>query len=89
MKIDIDALEAAARAAKPSPWVADEEGGVSYTNANGIRYQFIPEVDVWEADHAVEDAVFIAAANPAVVLELVRRLKAAEEKLAALHGGAP
>ena len=78
--IDIDALEAAALAATPGPWmrlfgertVYDrmEDGcrGVPMVRADGIPP--MPQ-EACNLD-------FIAAANPAVVLELIRRLRAAE-----------
>ncbi|XSC46269.1 ead/Ea22-like family protein [Bradyrhizobium sp. RDT10] len=89
MEIDIDALEIAAHAATPGPWVAER-------NDNPTEFWFASGyLDVGPAIIGVEygklgapelaNAAYIAAANPAVVLELVERLKAAESKLAALR----
>lgn len=88
--IDLDALEAAALAATPGPWIAcgpsfgeskprylneviadrDEDGEESgYT---------ICEFPQLLEEECSADMNYIAEANPAVVLELIRRLRAAE-----------
>jgi len=80
MEIDMNALEAAARATDNEPWRQGGKDGREVHSAFGDG-----------ADHFVartvypSEAAFIAAANPGVVLELVRRLKAAEEKLGAMR----
>lgn len=84
MDIDIDALEVAARKATAGPWDVKrsdqrtefwfEAGYLDVGPAMiGVEYGKLGKQEVADAD-------FIAAANPAVVLELVRRLRAAEEK---------
>jgi hypothetical protein len=77
MEIDIDALEAAAQKATPGPWIyspmterEDPEIGAS----NGSRVAALVAADITKANSA-----YIASANPAVVLELVRRLREADE----------
>lgn len=71
--IDLDTIEAAAKAASAGQWhfhqcelgveICDDEGGA------------IIEDQCFAQD---EDMQFIATANPVVVLELIRRLRAAE-----------
>lgn len=81
---DLDALEAAARVVGGGEWTVDEghfivwgdDGdSVCVTHSNmGHMPEPIMESDL---------AAFIAAANPAVVLELIQRLRVAEAALAA------
>lgn len=75
---DLDAIEARANAATEGPWAADRLEG----NLDSL-YSRVAEVGMWlEAD-----AEFIAHARadvPALVAE-VRRLRAAEERVRALH----
>lgn len=81
MNLDLDKLEAAARAATPGPWEWD---GRRVDPDDG--YVHIPECSyivglISLAGHYEgyqEDCDFIAATSPDVVLELVRRLRAAE-----------
>jgi len=68
--IDLDALEAAALAAMPIE-----------TDLYGDRYLC---GSYSRADLTAEQDKYIAASNPAVVLELIRRLRAAEKLQAAL-----
>jgi hypothetical protein len=72
-------LEAAARAATPGPW---NHTGTEYYDRGG-RYQNIEspiEIIIGESGVCSENAAFIAAANPAVVLALVERVRTAEER---------
>ena len=82
VQIDLDALEQAALTATPGPWkvsVTVEQVGGDYkdiiptsVSCSSFCYGGRPD----RVDDA--DLAFIAAANPAVILELVRRLRAAE-----------
>ena len=90
MEIDLNELERLANAATPGPWIAC---GPSF-GASSPKYLNDVVVDNPEDDEndgnqvcrppvGLEDAVsadmeFIGAANPAIMLELVRRLRAAE-----------
>lgn len=76
---DLDALQAAAEAATPGPWTAD------CCSAANMVYGPSESIGV---DAVRADAEFIAAANPAVVLELVAEHRAALARIArvgALH----
>jgi hypothetical protein len=78
MTINLDALEQLARAATPGPWHAVQ--GVkpnerAVTNRNGAWFAELCDGSTRAND---ADAAFIAAANPAAVIELVQRLRAAE-----------
>jgi hypothetical protein len=77
MTIDLDKLAELARAATPGPW----EHGTGYEQSEPGDFVSAAggEVVVCE-DQAptAADAAFIAAANPAAVLALVERLRAAE-----------
>ena len=93
MEIDLNELERLANAATPGPWIAC---GPSF-GASSPKYLNEVVVDNPEDDEndgnkvcrppvGLEDAVsadmeFIGAANPAIMLELVRRLRAAESAL--------
>lgn len=66
MTLDLDHLEALARAATDRPW---KHGSWPFR---------LTERDELELDGSPESAL-IAAANPAVILELVERLRRAEE----------
>lgn len=82
MTIDLDALERLARAATPGPWhtgdgYEQQDPGAYVADARG-------HIVVAQADDSPcvpTDAAFIAAANPAAVLELVQRLRATENLL--------
>lgn len=67
MTIDLDELEAKAKAATPYTDIADVMGAACMGG------------DVWlDSEKGVTE--FASAANPAVMLELVRRLRAAEAR---------
>jgi hypothetical protein len=88
VKSDLDAMERAALAAKPGKWTWKQVGTFNTpgcavlwpdTSKGGVHYRRIDSGGGMEQ----ADADFIAAANPAVVLELIRRLREAESELAA------
>lgn len=87
MNLDLDNLEQVAQDATPGPWVATKE----FANRWGVSpspEDYYPVASVYgQGDLAkIEaNAAYIAAANPAVVLELVRRLRAAEAENANLR----
>ena len=80
MTIDLDKLEAAAKAATSGPWVATKE----YANRWGVSpspTDIYPVASVYghgDLTKIEADATYIAATNPAAVLELIRRLRDAE-----------
>lgn len=83
VKSDLDAMERAALAAKPGKWTWKQVGTFNTpgcavlwpdTSKGGVHYRRIDSGGGMEQ----ADADFIAAANPAVVLELIRRLREAE-----------
>jgi len=87
--IDLDVLEAAALAATPGPWIAcgPSFGGPKPRYLNEVCVDREEDEDdgysVCDAPKTMEkesseDMAYIAASNPAVVLELIRRLRAAE-----------
>lgn len=91
--MDLNELERLANAATPGPWSWTNNEGWAYPQtyvdsegrANIARFvngapQF--ECTVGEARQEWRNAAFIAAANPFVVLELVRRLREAEKDAA-------
>ena len=71
MTLDLDALEAVARAATPGPW----HQGAHYIGAGGEPYD--PEAVVGQAS-ILCDAAHIAAFDPPTVLALITRLREAE-----------
>ena len=73
MKIDLDALEAVARAATPGPW----HQGAHYIGAGGEPYD--PEAVVGQAS-ILCDAEHIAAFDPPTVRALITRLREAERE---------
>lgn len=95
-------LEAKARAATPGPWRSgrsdmrsfDANTGEQFKNIYGPNFE--PElhrgskvaIEVAKAvgDAAIEDAAFIAAANPATVLALVETVRAASDMATLLRG---
>lgn len=70
IELDLDAIEAAAKAATPGEWAFVTQGIRRFETPD----DFVAEAGVFEEP----DAKFVAATNPAVVLELIRRLRAAE-----------
>ena len=76
--LDLDALEAKALVADAGVW-SIAQGGVIETNGGLIECL---KGKTFDADEHKENQRFIAAANPAVVLELVRRLRELEQQLA-------
>lgn len=82
MTVDLDALEAAAKAATPGPW-KNAAGYKIKVTATGThcasaweRYTYEPDKEI-TSEKAQANAVFIAAANPAVVLELIAEVRKA------------
>lgn len=78
MEIDLDALESAAMACTPGPWYQAGQGKsdkhwqreVRDENGNAVSWH-----SQFPVDEAVANARYVAAANPAVVLEMIRRLR--------------
>lgn len=88
MTIDIEALEAAAKAATPGPWVRGRYGGI-YPDDESTRGPCI--VHARYSDHtsrpnAQANEAFVAANNPKVVLGLLRRLRDAETEAGRAKG---
>ena len=80
--IDLEAMREAAEKATPGPWGSNDEstlvvGPMVYTS------MWFPVTIAGEAK--ADDIEFIAAANPAVVLELVAELEAARECLSRIE----
>lgn len=78
--LDLDALEAVARAATPGPW----HQGAHYIGAGGEPHD--PEVQVGQAS-VIPDAKHMAAFDPPTVLALIARLREAEAQLPTCDGG--
>lgn len=81
--IDLDQLEQAAKQATPGPWKAEI---FLIRRGTTVRHSVWSNVLVATAesksvDDGGHDAQFIAAANPAVTLALIARLRAAEALL--------
>ena len=82
--IDLDALEAAALAATPGEWCFGSFGRllvVPMIADNPDKHSPICDLGEQHFPSHTEpyaNAAYIAAANPAVVIELIRRLRAAE-----------
>jgi len=68
MNIDLDDIEAKAKAATPGPW--KDSGGLVNAAESAVAYEVMPP-----------DRAYIAAVNPAVMLEILHRLRATEEAL--------
>lgn len=90
MNIDIEALKQAAQAATPGPW----ECGDGKMNGNALIVygedfagaaicEMRSPLNFTPRDRRVANSTYIAAANPAVVLELIARLERAEAGSAA------
>ena len=73
MTIDLDALEALAKAATPGPWEDDMLYNVR--ESNDSKCVVVVTKTCTERFPTPNDAAYIAAANPAVVLELVAELR--------------
>ena len=85
MTIDLDSLESAARAATPGPWENAEDAVFRVTVEAGDRWVCDCISGKVHSSQEAKDAAYIAAANPAVVLELVtelRKARAAQEWIA-------
>ena len=99
MELDLNKLERLANAATPGPWSWTNNEGWAYPQTQVKTEQgthiarFVDAAPqfcctVGEARQEWLNAAFIAAANPAVVLELVRRLREAEARVAELEADA-
>lgn len=84
MEINLDRLLELAAKMPKGPW------RVQYAHAGPRGCEVADRTGLEQvADRVTEErAQYIAAVNPAVITELVRRLKEAEAKLDALGGGA-
>lgn len=78
-QLDLDRLEALARAATPGPWKKDSSYTIGpVSDEDDQSYGFvIPLADVY-GDNRTPDAAFIAAANPAAVLALIALARRAQ-----------
>ena len=81
MEIDLNEIEKRAQAAGGEEWsvTVDATGDAFLTTGN---HEYVADVGAVGEEGIVSDyGRFIAAANPVVVLELVRRLREAEERI--------
>ena len=76
-EIDLEDLKAKAIAATPGPWYCDEP----FVGSSNHRFNIVSGV----CDNATSNCYFIAAANPATVLDLIARLQNAEAERDALR----
>ena len=85
-ELDLDAIQAAAeKAYTPGPWFVDETPGFEFHVRTGGTACAVPSTGDPVAETAVpEDAAFIAAANPTVVLALVAEVRALRNQLDAV-----
>jgi hypothetical protein len=72
--IDIDALEALAKAATPGPWEGSAYGGVHPTGRGGSIVTALTKSGMY--DGWAGNAPYIAAANPTAILALVAEVRA-------------
>lgn len=82
IELDLDALVAAAEAAGSDRW-QQLSNRPSVIHPVSPSFDCICTVQTSNVENWPDIAAFIAAANPAVVLDLVRRLRAAEAMVAA------
>ena len=76
---ELDALEAAAKAATPGPWnVNKEEYAVFINHKKGTIAEIVSYEDCF-------DAAYIAAAHPAAILELIAELRQTKRKIALME----
>jgi len=81
--VDLDDLEAKARAATAAPWTTverREDASVAVLAPTGERIVASTSMFMSIHERRVRDAAFIAAANPAVVLDLITQLRAEQER---------
>lgn len=85
MELNLNELERRAKSAGGQEWTLTIDAtGDAFLSAENSEY--VAEVGAVGEDGIVSDyGKFIAAANPAVVLELVRRLREAEARVAELE----
>jgi hypothetical protein len=84
MKLDLNAIETAAKAATPGPWVALESGrsGRAFIRAAELEgMRTVVEEVTSDRAMGLPDAAHCAATSPDVALALVARLRAAEALL--------
>lgn len=83
--IDLNAIEAAAKAATPGPWVHGSDGRAALNNVsrfvetaktkwNRVLKESLPTLIVYGVNTA-QDAAHMAAANPATVLEMISMIR--------------
>jgi hypothetical protein len=75
----INELEKLARAATPGDWRASDVGNV-WTNVDSKRDTFF----ICSAGGDIDDSAYIAAANPATMLKLIKVIRAQHEALEAV-----
>jgi len=78
---ELDALEAAAKSATPGPWKA-----VGQCVADSDRYVLANCNTNFSKGQVVSNAAYIAAANPAAILELIAELRQARAIVEASYG---
>jgi len=92
--LDLDELERRAMMATPGPWTHSVKCGFSHSILSEPRMdvaiakgstghgEWIAQVyDAFSTPEGRENADFIAASNPAAILELIARLRKAEARL--------
>jgi hypothetical protein len=82
VKLDLDALEKAAKAAGGDKWEESDADGYVFGSDGDSVCVCHANMGAWpEPIFPEHRAAFIAAANPAAVLELIERLRRAEQSL--------
>lgn len=80
---DLDALERLAMLATPGPWTDETEKGETYPHCVTADGYYIASAHAAcpRSEDGAENAAFIAAANPSVVLALIAEVRALRERV--------
>ena len=98
MTLDLDQLEALAKAATPGPWTACDYGSYDgkaegwYVDTTADKADIAPDAggiqpNHWDTGRGRRDMQFIAAANPEAVLALIAEVRALRKDKARLDSG--
>ena len=82
--MNIEELKRLAEAATPGPWVSHPKGYYGAVCRADDQYDLVAVTHGQRRNNVLANEAYIAAANPATILELIRQLQAAREILPVL-----
>ena len=85
MQVNVEELKRLAEAATPGPWVSHPKGYYGAVCRADDPYDLVAVTHGQRRNNVLANEAYIAAANPAAILELIAKLDRAQAEIRALE----